>query len=395
MLLRQLDKLSIVDGILMRKTASFTQIVLPEKFHHLVYKELHEKLSHVGADRVLELAKPRFYWPRMKACIEKYITKRCRCIISKKPNCPAVAPLQPIVTSYPMELLTMDYVELDVATRGFRYALVCTDHFTKFVQIYATKNKKALSVADKVYNDLVLKFGFPTRIHSDQGGEFVNKLLGRLHQLAGTKQSRTTPYHPQGNGATERFNRTMINMLKTLGEHEKKDWNNHLSKLAFAYNATVSRSTGFSPHFLMFGREPRLPIDSVFQLGETEQSKLRKSHETYVDNWQAAMNQAFEIVKRNKEKLGAYNKKCYDKRVRGAELDVGDRVLSRNREKGGTGKLRSYWEDTVYTVVSKDADIPVFVIRPEKGGKKTKRVHRNDLLKCDLILPDPDDDDKI
>ncbi len=389
-LLRQMGKLSIVDGVLMRNTASFTQIVLPEKFHRLVYEELHEKLAHVGADRVLELAKPRFYWPRMKACIEKYITKRCRCIISKKPNLPAIAPLKPIVTTYPFELLTMDYVELDVAKGGFKYALVCTDHFTKFVQIYATKNKKALSVADKVYNDLILKFGFPTRMHSDQGGEFVNKLLTRLHELADTKQSRTTPYHPQGNGATERFNRTMINMLKTLGENEKKDWSRHLSKLAFAYNVTVSRSTGFSPHFLMFGREPRLPIDAVFQLGEGEKPKMRKSHEAYVDHWQNSMNQAFEIVKKNKQKCGEYNKKCYDKKSRGVDLEIGDRVLSRNREKGGTGKLRSFWEDTVYKVVKKDADIPVIVIKPEKGGKE-KRVHRNDLLRCNLILPDPDD----
>jgi transposase InsO family protein len=338
-LLRQIGKLNIDNGILMRNTANYTQIVLPEIFHKLVYEELHEKLAHVGADRVLELAKPRFYWPRMRTSIEKYITKRCRCIISKKPNTPAIAPLKPIVTTYPFELLTMDYVELDEA-KGYKYALVCTDHFTKFVQIYATKNKKALSVADKIYNDLILKFGFPTRMHSDQGGEFVNKLLTRLHELAETKQSRTTPYHPQGNGATERFNRTMINMLKTLRENEKKDWSRHLSKLAFAYNVTVNRSTGFSPHFLMFGREPRLPIDSVFQVAEGEKAKMRKSHEAYADEWQKSMNQAFEIVKKNKEKSSNYNKKCYDKKSRGATLDVGDRVLSRNREKGGTGKLR-------------------------------------------------------
>ena len=390
-LMRQMAKLSIVDGVLMRKTTNFTQIVLPEKFHKLVFEELHEKLAHVGADRVLELARPRFYWPRMKASIEKYITKRCRCIISKKPNIPAVAPLKPIVTTYPFELLTMDYVELDVAKGGFKYALVCTDHFTKFTQIFATKNKKALSVADKIYNDLVLRYGFPTRFHSDQGGEFVNKLLTRLHELSGTKQSRTTPYHPQGNGATERFNRTMINMLKTLGENEKKDWSRHLSKLAFAYNVTVSRSTGFSPYYLMFGREPRLPIDSVFQIGEGEKPKMRKSHESYADDWQNSMNQAFEIVKKNKQKKGEYNKKVYDKRARGVDLEIGDRVLSRNREKGGTGKLRSFWEDTVYKVVKKDADIPVIVIKPEKGGKE-KRVHRNDLLRCNLILPDPDDE---
>ena len=198
-------------------------------------------------------------------------------------------------------------------------------------------------------------------------------------------QSRSTPYHPQGNNARERFNRIMI---KTVRENEEKDWNRHLSKLAFAYNVTVNRSTGFSPHFLMFGREPRLPIDSVFQVSEGEKAKMRKSHEAYADEWQKLMNQAFEIVKKNKEKSSNYNKKCYDKKSCGATIDVGDRVLSRNREKGGTGNLRSFWEDIVYKVVKMDTDIPVIVIKPEKGGKE-KRVYRNDLLKCNLILPDP------
>jgi transposase InsO family protein len=101
---------------------------------------------------------------------------------------------------------------------------VTSDHFTKFVQIYATKTKSALAVADKIYNEMLLKYGLPTRIHSDQGGEFDNTLFKRLHELSGMKYSRTTPYHPQGNGLTERFNRTAISMLKILAEKEKPNW---------------------------------------------------------------------------------------------------------------------------------------------------------------------------
>ena len=68
-------------------------------------------------------------------------------------------------------------------------------------------------------------------------------------------------------------------------------------------------------------------------------------------------------------------------------MEVGDRVLLRNREKGGTGKLRNFWEEKVYTVVKKDEEIPVITIKPEAGGKE-KRVHRNNLLKCNFILPE-------
>ena len=384
-LIRQLKKLVIVDGVLKRETANFTQIVLPQKYHKLVFEELHEKLGHLGADRVLELAKKRFYWPRMKQSIERYVTKQCRCIMSKKPSIPDRAPLSPITTTYPFELLTIDFVHLDRAKGNYNYALVCCDHFTKFVQIYATRNKSAIAAADKIYNEFVLKFGMVTRIHSDQGKDFDNTLFWRLHKLSGTAQSRTTPYHPQGNGLTERMNRTLIGMLKTLEEEEKKDWARHLPKLAYAYNVTINKSTGYSPYFLVFGKEPRLGIDSVFGI-EDNQKKIQKSYEAFAENWKESMEQAFQIVRKHSKMAGQANKERYDKRVRGAELDIGDRVLTRNREQGGTGKLRSFWENQVYTVVEKSQDIPVYVIVPEGGGKK-KRVHRNDLLKCNSILP--------
>ena len=153
----------------------------------------------------------------------------------------------PIMSTFPFEMVSIDFLHLDRAKGGFEYALVVCDHFTRFVQVYATRNKSAISAADKIFNDFILKFGFPKRIHHDQGREFNNSLFKRLHQLSGIATSKTTPYHPMGDGQTERMNRTIINMFKTLEEKEKHKWKNHLSKLTFAYNATDNKSTGYSP----------------------------------------------------------------------------------------------------------------------------------------------------
>ena len=87
--------------------------------------------------------------------------------------------------------------------------------FDTFEGMPEPSDRKDDPKAKKIYNDLVLKFGLVKRIHSDQGKEFDNTLFKRLHQLAGTDCSRTTPYHPQGNGLTERFNRSLIGMLKS------------------------------------------------------------------------------------------------------------------------------------------------------------------------------------
>ena len=99
------------------------------------------------------------------------------------------------------------------------------------------------------------------------------------------------------------------------------------------------------------------------------------------------MTQAFQIASQHSKKSAQYNQKYYDRKVHGVDIVVGDRVLLRNhREKGGTGKLKTYWEDVVYVVIDKDADIPVYTIKPEEGTRPIKRVHRNNIMKCNLIL---------
>ena len=116
------------------------------------------------------------------------------------------------------------------------------DQFTRYAQAYATKNKSARTVAQKLYNDFVLRFGFPLKIHHDHGGEFENRLHRELEKLCGVGHSRATPYHPQGNGQVERFNCTLLNMLHTLPETQKSRWADHLNQVEHAYNQSINQS---------------------------------------------------------------------------------------------------------------------------------------------------------
>ena len=162
-------------------------------------------------------------------------------------------------------------------------------------------------------------------------------------------------------------------------------------KLVFAYNCTKNDATSFSPFQLLFGRSPRLPIDFMFDL---HHDLDEVSHSDYVESWKKAMNDACVIARNNAKKSSDSGKQAYDKKLYGATLQVGDRVLVRNKsERGGTGKLRSYWEENVHVVLSqKDDNIPVYVVTAENGAGKERTLHRNLLLPCDhLPLEVPDE----
>ena len=375
------DKLKLMDGKLYRVTEVeeklVKQLVLPSCYRAEVLTMLHNEIGHPGRDRTLSLLRDRFFWPQMYKHVEEWIAGCSRCIRRKKPDCKR-QPLVNIKTTQPLELVCMDFLTLESSKGGYQHILVITDHFTRFATAIPTRNQTAKTTADALLNGFIVHYGIPKKLHSDQGANFESRLIRELCAVMGCDKSRTTPYHPMGNGMTERYNQTLLSMLGTLEPHKKADWKSHVAPLVHAYNCTRHESTHFSPYSLMFGRDPNLPVDLKFGLSEDQPAQ---SLTKYVDNLRSRLKESFDLATANADKARRKQKAYYDLKSRPADLLVDDRVLVKKVAFGeGKHKLADRWEEEVYKVVAKpNGDIPVFVVEGEKGGRK-RTLHRNLLL---------------
>lgn len=300
------------------------------------------------------------------------------------------APLVSIMTSQPLELVCMDFLSLEESKGGVKDILVITDHFTRYAVAVPTKNQTANTTADALFHNFLCHYGFPQRLHSDQGRNFESKVIKRLCELGNTHKSRTTPYHPMGNGQCERFNRTLLDMLGTLPPQAKVNWKAQVAPLVHAYNCMRSEATGYSPHYLMFGRQPRIPIDLLLGVSEEIQAEAAK-YDTYVDKLKGRMTEAYRLAANTSAKLKERHKERYDHRTRGATISPGDRVLRRNTGYTGPHKLEDTWSSEIYVVREQpDLTTPVYKVVPEGKSGPTKTLHRNMLLPVGFINEDED-----
>ena len=282
------EKFYLFDGFLFKEN----KLCVPKcSLREALIREAHGGglMGHFGAQKTLEILNVHFYWPSMRAYVEKFCANCIVCRKAKSHTLPhgLYTPLP--IPHEPWVDVSMDFVlGLPRSQRGRDSILVVVDRFSKMAHFIAcNKSDDASHVANLFFKEVVRLHGVPRTIVSDRDAKFLSHFWRVLWSKLGTKLLYSTTCHPQTDGQTEVVNRTLSQLLRVCLLKNLKSWEESLSFIEFAYNRQVHKTTGYSPFELVYGFNPLSPLDLMplpckdhLSLdGKAKAEKVRKLHE--------------------------------------------------------------------------------------------------------------------
>ena len=378
----QFESLCVMNDLLVRKLDQNDniklQILVPPSLRNDVMTECHSVLTagHLGIAKTIGNVKKRFLWPGMRKDVQFYVQSCDPCAKFKADRRKRKAGLKDIRVGVPMERVCIDIVgPFPVSSQGNRYALVVTDCFTKYVEIYPMPNQEAYSVAQVLTKEFFSRFGVPNFLHSDQGTQFESQLFQEICQLLGIKKTRTTPFRPQSDGQSERNIKTLVKMVAIVTK-EQENWDEHLPFISMAYRSTPHQTLGISPNYMMFGREISMPVDVMLSSPEHEPV----NHVEYVRKLKRKLQYCYELAGRQLKKGAERQKRLYDRGVFGENFEAGDVVwyADKIRKKGVSPKLSPRWKGPCL-IHKLHNDVLAHI---QLSNRKFVTVHTDLLKKC-------------
>jgi len=380
------ENLVVRDGVLFKHfskrdgTGTYCQLLVPTKYKDMVLHQMHSALTsgHMGVKRTTQKTAQSFYWFGMKTDVVLFVRQCDVCAANRPLTKTPKAPMGHLRSGAAWDVLAMDYMgPFPVTERGNRYILVMTDHFTKYVEVIPVPNQTAEDCARQVLNQFVARWGTPIAILTDQGTVFENRLFKELCSLLEVKKKRTSVRNPRGNGQTERFNRTLIKMIKSYLV-DQEEWDLYLGCVAGAYRASPNETTKLTPNMLCMGREVRMPANIQFRDNTGVPGGTEGSLCSQVMEMRERMRHAHEVAREHIGISARRNKDMYDAGMSFHRYQEGDLIwyLHETRRKGATPKLERMYDGPL-PVLEKLSEVN-FRIQLGPDGQ-TKVVHHNKL----------------
>jgi len=222
--------------------------------------------AHFGRDKVLASAKARFEWQGLATDVDQYV-RTCDACQRNKPSQQATPGLlMPLpIPERPCREWTQDAVTgLPRTARGNDAIQVYVERLCKLKHFAASQSTATASdLARSLVHTVIRPHGVPESIVSDRDPRFTAHFYEELSRLLGVQLRMSTSRHPQSDGQSEREIRTLVTALRAFCNEHQDDWDEYLDMLELGFNSAVQASTGRSPHELLYGEAPRLPVDAL------------------------------------------------------------------------------------------------------------------------------------
>lgn len=375
------------DGMLMhhegkiKKLYSANQLVAPKVLRSKLLALSHDipASGHLGVAKSKARLIPHFFWPRMTKEITEYVRSCDICQRMGKGKKPNRAPLIPLpVISEPFSRIAIDIVgPLPVCPKsGNRFILTVLDLATHYPEAIPLPDHTAQRVATALAG-VFSHFGFPEECLSDLGTEFMSELMQIFLQDFKISQIRCSAYHPETNGACERFHRTLKSMIRSLTQEFKDGWDECLSWILFAYREIPMETTGFSPFEMLFGREVRGPLGLL--KSSWKPAALHKAKPNVIQfilDLRNRLKKCHAMALQSAEQACEKSKVWYDKKARERSYEPGQLVLVCLPVRGNP--LQAKYAGP-YKIVQRLGTVDYLVSTPNR--RKIQRICHINMLK--------------
>ena len=307
-------------------------LVIPKSIQQqlLSWAHDHPTAGHGGREKTIYRLSNRVYWENMRKDVSNYVQSCQSCQKYKYSNQASSTPLQMHMVREPWHTIGVDIMgPFPVTQRQKQYLLVVVDYFTRWVELFPLRTTTSTNIANILIDEIICRWGCPTYILSDNGPQFVSELFTSICSSLRIQNKNTSNYHPQTN-MTERVNRNLKPMIAQYAQGNPHSWDKHLSKLALSIRTSVNETTGDTPAFLNFGRDPKLPLDLLLttpiQSTPLMPTFLSSEIEQYKKHLHQQLSTAHQIANEHNEVRKIQQKQRYDQHTAKRSFEKGQLV---------------------------------------------------------------------
>lgn len=362
-------------------------LVLPASMIEFVLKEAHDEPigGHFGIKRTMDTITRRFYWPTLDKDVKHHVKTCDLCQRKKSLNRKSEGLMIPMPIPHQVfETIGMDLMgPMPISSNKYSHIIVITDYLSKYVIAKPLRKTTTDKIIEIVRKHVFYVHGIPKTIITDNGSNLTSRTIREVYDKFKITHKTTSPYRPQTNGQTERYNRVLGTQLAIFANQNTRKWDQYIDALVFAYNTTVHTSHLNTPYHLVFGREPIKPIDQyVKKRLVTSDSNNDVSEE---DLLKAARDLARTLVKQAQ----STSKERYDKNRAQPSYEIGDLVLKKKYTQifGECKKFTLPWVGP-YKIIKIINDVN-YLIASVEDPKMQHIVHANQIKPYNLRQVEP------